>query len=103
MPPRRWLPCRDRRTRTPAPAGRPTPNDTNVAIPDLGDLVVDLVAPNGATARLKDSDGWDGANDVVQSWTVEASSVQAAGTWKLRVRDVYGGDTGTIRRWSLTS
>lgn len=106
-------------------------NDTDVAIPDLGtaespinvdragaapadlvvsvdidhtyrgDLVIDLVAPNGATARLKDSDGWDGADGVDQSWTVDASSVQAAGTWRLGVRDVYRGDTGTIRSWSL--
>lgn len=116
---------------TPPPSGDVYTNDTDVAIPDTstvestidvdrpgmapadllvsvdidhtyrGDLVIDLVAPNGATANLKQSDGWDSADDVVQTWTVDASSVAASGTWRLRVQDVYSGDTGTIRSWSL--
>jgi len=66
-----------------------------------GDLVIDLIAPDGSTANLKQSDGWDSADDVVETWTVDASSVAASGTWRLRVQDVYSGDTGTIRSWSL--
>ncbi|MEV6795408.1 M4 family metallopeptidase [Streptomyces sp. NPDC051320] len=66
-----------------------------------GDLVVDLVAPNGAYARLKDSSAYDSADNVTGTWTVDASSVAAAGTWKLRVQDVYSGDTGYINDWKL--
>lgn len=116
---------------TPPPSGDTYTNDVDVAIPDSGtaestidvdrsgmapadlqvsveidhtyrgDLVIDLIAPNGATANLKQSDGWDSADDVVETWTVDASSVAASGTWRLRVQDVYSGDTGTIRSWSL--
>ncbi len=67
-----------------------------------GDLIVDLVAPNGAYARLKDYSPYDSAANVSGTWTVDASSVAAAGTWKLRVQDVYTGDTGYIDDFKIT-
>ncbi|GEC03794.1 extracellular protease [Streptomyces spinoverrucosus] len=67
-----------------------------------GDLVIDLVAPDGSTYRLKSSSGSDSANDVKTTYTVNASSEVANGTWKLRVQDVAAQDTGTINSWSLT-
>ena len=36
------------------------------------------------------------------TYTVNASSETANGTWKLRVQDVYSGDTGYIDGWNLT-
>jgi serine protease len=38
----------------------------------------------------------------VATYTVNASSEVAAGTWKLRVQDLYSGDTGYINSWNLT-
>ncbi|ASY31793.1 MULTISPECIES: M4 family metallopeptidase [unclassified Streptomyces] len=67
-----------------------------------GDLVVDLVAPNGTSYRLKNSSSSDSADNVKATYTVNASSVAANGTWKLKVQDVYSGDKGTINGWSLT-
>ncbi len=67
-----------------------------------GDLRVTIVAPNGSSAVLKSPSGSDGADDVVQTWTVNASSVSAGGTWTLRVDDVFAGDTGTINAWSIS-
>src|SRR5206468_3172273 len=66
-----------------------------------GDLVIDLVAPDGASFRLKNSNGSDGADNVNATFTVDASSKAAAGTWKLRVQDVFAVDTGFIDRWTL--
>ncbi|MFF2654116.1 M4 family metallopeptidase [Streptomyces sp. NPDC058045] len=66
-----------------------------------GDLNVDLVAPNGAYARLKSASIYDSADDVKGTWTVDASSVNGNGNWKLRVQDVYSGDTGYINSWKL--
>jgi serine protease len=66
-----------------------------------GDLVIDLIAPDGRSANLKQS-AYDSADNVIATYTVDASSVAADGTWKLRVRDVYSGDTGYIDSWSLT-
>jgi subtilisin family serine protease len=66
-----------------------------------GDLRIDLVAPDGTTHRLKDS-GFDSGDDVKETYTVNASSSPADGTWELRVTDVYYGDTGRLNGWTLT-
>ncbi|MFF6773077.1 S8 family serine peptidase [Streptomyces sp. NPDC012637] len=67
-----------------------------------GDLVIDLVAPDGTVRNLKASSGSDSADNVLATYTVDASSEVANGTWKLQVRDVASGDTGYIDSWSLT-
>ncbi|QOC94589.1 S8 family peptidase [Micromonospora craniellae] len=67
-----------------------------------GDLVVDLLAPDGSSYRLKNSSIFDGADNVNTTYTVNISSEAANGTWRLQVRDVYGGDTGYINTWTLT-
>jgi len=66
-----------------------------------GDVQIDLVAPDGSLYRLKNSSGSDSAANVIATYTVNASSEAANGTWRLRVRDVYTGDTGRIDKWSL--
>lgn len=66
-----------------------------------GDLVIDLVAPDGTAYRLKSSSYWDSADNVITTYTVNASTEVANGTWKLRVRDVYSYDKGYIDKWSL--
>ncbi|MEU6681397.1 M4 family metallopeptidase [Streptomyces sp. NPDC046925] len=67
-----------------------------------GDLVIDLVAPDGSTYRLKNSSAGDSADNVVETYTVNASSEVANGTWKLKVQDVAAQDTGRINSWKLT-
>ncbi|EFL35666.1 peptidase S8 and S53, partial [Streptomyces viridochromogenes DSM 40736] len=66
-----------------------------------GDLVIDLVAPDGSAYRLK-SAASDSADDVKTTYTVNASSESANGTWKLRVQDTAAQDTGTLNSWKLT-
>ncbi|WP_267715302.1 M4 family metallopeptidase [Streptomyces sp. CoH17] len=66
-----------------------------------GDLRIDLVAPDGTAYRLKNS-GYDPAADVHETYTVNASSEAANGTWKLRVQDQGPSDTGYIDAWRLT-
>ena len=66
-----------------------------------GDLVIDLVAPDGSLYRLKNSSSSDSADNVLATYTVNASTETANGTWKLRVYDAYSGDTGYIDSWSL--
>ncbi|MER5767813.1 M28 family metallopeptidase [Streptomyces sp. NPDC001985] len=67
-----------------------------------GDVVVDLVAPDGTAYRLKNSSSNDSADHVIETYTVNASSEPANGAWKLRVQDVAAQDTGTIDSWKLT-
>ncbi|WP_392872988.1 M4 family metallopeptidase [Streptomyces sp. LN499] len=67
-----------------------------------GDLVIDLVAPDGTAYRLKNSSSSDSADNVQTTYTVNASSEVANGTWKLKVQDVASQDTGTINSFKLT-
>ncbi|MFI6449431.1 S8 family peptidase [Kitasatospora sp. NPDC050543] len=67
-----------------------------------GDLVLSLVAPDGTVYLLEDFVDSDSADNVSKTYTVNASSEVAAGTWKLRVRDIASQDTGKIDAWNLT-
>ncbi|MFG2011050.1 S8 family serine peptidase [Micromonospora sp. NPDC048868] len=67
-----------------------------------GDVVIDLVAPDGSAYRLKNSSFFDGADNINATYTANLSSEAANGTWQLRVRDVYSGDTGYLNTWTLT-
>ncbi|MFB0629798.1 S8 family serine peptidase [Streptomyces sp. AB3(2024)] len=72
----------------------------NIVHTYIGDLKVDLVAPDGSVYTLHNRAGGGTAN-ISQTYTVDASSEVANGTWKLRVNDNAGGDTGRIDSWSL--
>ncbi|CAL9402663.1 S8 family serine peptidase [Streptomyces sp. Tu 3180] len=67
-----------------------------------GDLVVDLVAPDGSVYRLKSASSSDSADDVNTTYPVNASAEVANGTWKLRVQDTASADTGRLNGWRLT-
>ncbi|MFJ9620411.1 M4 family metallopeptidase [Streptomyces sp. NPDC101181] len=76
--------------------------DVDITHTYRGDLVIDLVAPDGGTFRLKNSSSGDSADNVVTTYTVNASSKVANGVWKLRVQDVARQDTGRINAFKLT-
>jgi hypothetical protein len=67
-----------------------------------GDLQVDLVAPDGTSRRLKSKSSSDSADDVHATYTVNLSSETLNGNWKLKVQDMYSGDTGYIDSWNVT-
>jgi secreted trypsin-like serine protease len=67
-----------------------------------GDLQIDLIAPDGTAYRLKSTSGSDSADNVNATYSVNASSETANGTWNLRVRDMYSADTGTLDNWKLS-
>ncbi|MGA4800883.1 M4 family metallopeptidase [Streptomyces lavendulocolor] len=67
-----------------------------------GDLVVDLVAPDGSVYNLKPFSSSDSADNVKATYTVNASSEVANGSWKLRVQDKAAQDTGYINGFKLT-
>lgn len=116
---------------TPPPAGPKFENPADVTIPDLstvespitvtgvagnapaglqvavdirhtyiGDLVVDLLAPDGSVYNLHNRSGGS-TDNLATTYTVNASSEVANGTWRLRVRDAAAQDTGLINAWSL--
>ncbi|HET9139847.1 trypsin-like serine protease [Actinophytocola sp.] len=66
-----------------------------------GDLVVDLVAPDGTAYNLLNRSGGS-ADNVDQTFTVNLTTEVANGTWNLRVRDAASQDVGRIDSWRLT-
>ena len=81
------------------------PSNASVAVNIVhtykGDLKVDLVAPDGSLYNLHNRSGGS-ADNIVGTYTVNLSSEALNGTWKLRVNDNAGGDTGYINSWSVT-
>ncbi|MEU2395622.1 S8 family peptidase [Streptomyces sp. NPDC007369] len=66
----------------------------------IGDLKVDLVAPDGSVYTLHNRGGGS-ADNILQTYSVNASSEAANGVWKLRVNDNANIDTGKIDSWAL--
>ncbi|WP_404957550.1 M28 family metallopeptidase [Streptomyces sp. 147326] len=75
--------------------------DVNIVHTYRGDLVVDLVAPDGTVYNLHNRAGGS-ADNLVQSYTVNASSEVANGVWNLRVKDAAAQDVGYINSWKIT-
>ncbi|MFB6825707.1 M28 family metallopeptidase [Streptomyces virginiae] len=75
--------------------------DVNIVHTYRGDLVVDLVAPDGTVYNLHNRSGGS-ADNLVQTYTVNASSEVANGVWNLRVKDTAAQDVGYINSWKIT-
>ncbi|MEU4044668.1 S8 family serine peptidase [Streptomyces antibioticus] len=73
----------------------------NIVHTYIGDLKVDLIAPDGTVYTLHNRSGGS-TDNISQVYTVNASSEAADGTWKLRVNDNARGDTGRIDSWNVT-
>ena len=67
----------------------------------IGDLVIDLIAPDG-TAQTLHSRAGGSANDIGRTYAPGFDGTGIAGNWTLRVSDRAGGDTGTLNSWTLT-
>jgi carboxypeptidase T len=65
-----------------------------------GDLTVNLIAPDGTSYPLHNRTGGS-ADNLTQTYTVNAATETANGTWKLRIQDHGRQDTGTLNQWSL--
>ena len=76
--------------------------EVHITHPFRGDLVIDLVAPDGTSYRLKNSSGSDSADNVDATYTVNAAAEAANGTWQLKVRDMFRSDVGTLESWKLS-
>ncbi|MET9230379.1 proprotein convertase P-domain-containing protein [Lentzea sp. NPDC003310] len=66
----------------------------------IGDLTVNLIAPDGTAYVLHNRSGGS-ADNIDRTYTVNVAGEGANGTWKLRVRDLAAQDTGTIDTWGI--
>ena len=67
----------------------------------IGQLKVDLIAPDGSVYVLHNRSGGT-ADNIDQTYTVNLSGEAMNGIWNLRVNDNAFGETGLIDTWSLT-
>ncbi|MCI4569431.1 proprotein convertase P-domain-containing protein, partial [Lysobacter sp. CFH 32150] len=73
----------------------------NVVHPYVGDLKLDLIAPDGTVYNLRSNTGGS-ADNIVETYTKDLSSEPLNGTWNLRAVDNAGADVGYINSWSVT-
>ena len=74
----------------------------NISHTYIGDLKVELVAPDGTIKTLHNREG-DGTNNIIKTYTpnFDDDDAQIQGDWKLRINDNADGDTGTLNSWTL--
>jgi hypothetical protein len=68
----------------------------------VGDLKIDLVAPDGTVYNLKPKGEGGSSDNINKTYTKDVSAEAANGAWKLRVQDQAFYDVGTIDSWTLT-
>jgi len=75
----------------------------------IGDLLITLHSPSGTSVVLHDRTG-SGTNDIFGTYGDDLTPAEplsdfigepADGTWQLEIRDMAGGDTGTLNSWTL--
>ena len=68
----------------------------------IGDLKIDLVAPDGTTKTVHSRSG-GATDDIDQTYAPDFEGESIAGTWILRINDNYAAaDDGTLNSWTLT-
>ncbi|MBW8807289.1 MAG: S8 family serine peptidase [Lysobacter sp.] len=72
----------------------------NIIHPYKGDLIVDLVAPDGSVYNIHNRTGTS-TDNVSGTFTFNLSSEALNGTWKLRAADRAASDVGRIDTWSI--
>ncbi|MCS0634473.1 S8 family peptidase [Streptomyces sp. LP05-1] len=82
-----------------APAALQVP--VNIVHTYVGDLQIQLIAPDGSAYTLKAYGAGGSSDNIDTTYTVNASAEVANGTWKLRVSDNAAQDTGKIDSWAL--
>jgi Zn-dependent metalloprotease len=88
-------------TGRPGNASATTEVYVNIVHTYRGDLKVDLVGPDSTVYSLLNRSGGS-ADNVDQTFTVDASAQPVDGTWKLRVQDLASIDVGYIQQWRIT-
>lgn len=68
--------------------------------PYRGDIELRLISPSGSTHILKET-GFDGADDILETYQVNVGNGDSAGDWQLQVIDLFSADQGYLDSWSL--
>jgi len=75
--------------------------NVNIVHTYIGDLIVDVIAPDGTVYNVHNRSGGS-ADNINKTYSVNVGAKARAGVWNLRVRDLANIDTGKIDSWKLT-
>ncbi len=67
----------------------------------IGELLVELIAPDGTARTLHDRVGGS-ADDIVATYTPSFGNIPIAGNWTLQIDDDFDDDPGILNSWTLT-
>ena len=73
----------------------------NITHAYIGDLKIDLIAPDGTTNTLHNRSG-GGDDDIFKTYYPSFGSIPISGVWTLRINDNYDADSGVLNSWTLT-
>jgi subtilisin-like proprotein convertase family protein len=75
--------------------------EVHIVHPNIGDLTVSLIAPDGLPYVLHNRTGGS-ADNIDRTWTLNLSNLPRNGTWKLRIRDdARPSLSGFLNSWTL--
>ena len=67
----------------------------------IGDLKIDLIAPDGTTKTLHNRTG-SSTDNIIKTYAPDFGGVLIAGIWTLQIYDGFGVDPGVLNSWTLT-
>jgi subtilisin family serine protease len=76
--------------------------EVHISHPNRGDLELTLIAPDGSTRKIRSASTTDHTTNLDGTYSVNLSSENRNGSWRLRVRDTVKGNTGYLTSWTLT-
>jgi serine protease len=74
--------------------------DVDIKHTYVGQLKITLVSPSGAKSVLREYTGGS-ADNILETYSVNASGLERNGQWLLQVRDSTRGDKGYIDSWTI--
>ena len=75
--------------------------DIDITHTYIGDLTIDLIAPDGTSEILHNGIG-AGTDDIDTTYAQYFGGIPISGTWTLRINDDYETDSGVLNSWKLT-
>jgi subtilisin-like proprotein convertase family protein len=82
--------------------------EVNISHSYIGDLRVDLIAPDGSSVPLHSNTG--SARDLVRMYTVQDTPAlrpllnrSVRGTWQLSVQDTFPFNAGRLNGWRIAA
>jgi hypothetical protein len=72
----------------------------NITHTNIGNLVIDLIAPSGRVYNVRNRTG-GAVSNLVTTVNLNLSGEPMMGLWRLRIRDAAAQNTGQLNNWSL--